>query len=462
MKKDSKVKQRRSSKAYYIDEDWDEGLSDGYLSCDEGDYQGGYDYEEYKPNRSPLRLDILSFQRPNEKKKKEPKTTASSGNPASKLNFDTESETLDPLEFLVHEKPRLVRSKSFTTALLTRRSLRRSSSLSSMPLGQTTQQVRHCAARCIQSLIPARSSVVGPAPRASLTVFSNKCRAAVLIIWPPLKVIPLVGCSPETAQRLQDEIYARVEPYQNNMGWLGYWRLSTTLYARRQEWTQLLEEFPNDSTTLPPPWKALSQGCLKADMTLGRSCNHYDMLKDYVEKQESSPFDIQVESCSTAHVDQVCLVCFDEISDVCQLLPCGHVTCMDCCKAYLKCAANSGQGSIQCAAHKCKVEINIFDAAHILDDDYDTLQSLVRFTLERSAPVQSRFCPSPDCGRLLKPSGDFGSQQSGFNILLCDCGTSLCNDCETGGPAHPGVSCTDFSRLRKAIDSGKMDAELAK
>jgi len=279
-------------------------------------------------------------------------------------------------------------------------------------------------------------------------------------------VLSLVGCSAEIAQAMEEEIALLLGEHGRD-GWLGYWITSMKIVERKGDWTALLESVIDKSLLSMPPyqqrWKCLTLGCENADMILGTCLDRYEMLKEFCRTHEETA-ELVGNACTSANDanNSHCFVCFDEIETECRLLPCGHATCLSCCKAYLKSAAASGQGSIQCSAHKCNVSMNIFDAAHILTDDHETFSRMVRFAVERNITKQgTRFCPSTNCGRLLRPQvGAVESTQPGFNIRICDCGTVACGECEHEG--HPGVPCGDFRKLHSAIDSGGLDAEIAK
>ena len=454
---------------------YSEAVSDdlnNLVGSDDYDYENSFDYEEYRPSGLPLTVDLIACniaaeRRPAQKKKHSIKKRAET----TKVDSE-EAKSADSLDFLRFAEPRLVRSKSSITLLHSQCSKRHQRRSSHVQSDDNLNTVHPPAARsldaacCIQSLISARPSVVGPIPRASLSILSDVSQSAVLIIWFPLRVVPLVNCSPTLALELQRRIEkeATDENIELLHDWSSYWRLTSFLSERRQVWSLYLDRILVENSKSSPT-DFFSLACRKAGMAIGRSQSHYHMLKEYMEKRPSTFSAALGEdrtTCEPTHNDgTTCLVCLDEISDSCQLLPCGHAACVDCYKAYLRSAAHSGQGSIKCAAHNCNVQIDMVDAAHILNDDDDDsrlLQRLVRFTLERSAPLPGRFCPAPHCGKRLQPCRNNVSERDGFNIAICDCGTSLCSDCDTAGPAHPGVSCPVFAKLWK---TSALDDEVA-
>ena len=243
-----------------------------------------------------------------------------------------------------------------------------------------------------------------------------------------------------------------------NNKWLSFWKITTFLVERCDLWIQVLDNLVDEEVN-SVPFEVLTKACRQAGMTLGTSCSQYKMLQDYLAANPPSFRNFKVESDDTYEAvgDHSCPICLDEVTSPCQLFPCAHVACLSCYKSFITSASKSGEGSIPCAAYKCQVQIDLLDVGHILDDnDAEVFQRVVKFTLERSASLQSRFCPAPRCGRRYKVSST--NDTTGFNLTICDCGTFTCNVCENGGgPAHPGLSCSDFSWLQKSIDS-----ELAK
>ena len=465
MKKDSKKKSKNkgnSLPSVYTEQYFYDAVSDDLASIDSNDGDYSFDCEEYQAHRLPLTLDLTAVKPLPAKKKKKMNNVREN----SKSIDNVGSSNAGLLDFSLLTEPRLVRSNSSTVVQgqpskhQRRRSSHTLSDTHPNPLHQSAARSL-ASARCIQTLISARPSVIGPTPRASLPILSDAGRSAVLILWFPLRIVPLVNCSPTLASELKARIEREVshENIELRHEWLSYWRLTTFLKERRHLWTQHLDKMVVDDLG-SSPWDFFATGCRRVGMALGRSHSHYDTLKGYLETRQST-FSAAMVGDRTCKVQDgaVCLICLDEVSDSCQLLPCGHAACMDCYKAYLTSAAYSGEGSIKCAAHNCNVEIDMFDAAHILHDDRDVFQRLVRFALERSAP-ECRFCPAPHCGKLLKPYWKNVPKHNGLNLTVCDCGTSLCNDCESGGPAHPGVSCQDFSKLRNTMNT--VDAEIEK
>lgn len=172
---------------------------------------------------------------------------------------------------------------------------------------------------------------------------------------------------------------------------------------------------------------------------------------------------------------EVCLICFDlmcsENVPYFRIQSCGHCVCIDCWTAYVESVASSERSAtIACPAHQCTSSIGLLDMLHIL---YHRDSSLPRSTaaslFSKLASNEfgncltqgqcGRYCPTPDCGRLLMPSSSTCNAVSEGNILLCTCGQSVCAACPGVCDSHPGIQCTDCAVLRENIDSGRVDAE---
>jgi len=152
----------------------------------------------------------------------------------------------------------------------------------------------------------------------------------------------------------------------------------------------------------------------------------------------------------------------------------------------LRSAASSGDGIIKCPYFRCSNILGIRDIAHIMFDDLyatsDTvdilssaqvLMKLVRFKIEQYLSTRTtntaeaanfRFCPTPSCERIFsftkKAKKDIQSLLlSGLDIVICTCGTSMCADCKGEGSSHLGLTCGEYKKVRKEIDSGRMDDE---
>ena len=149
-------------------------------------------------------------------------------------------------------------------------------------------------------------------------------------------------------------------------------------------------------------------------------------------------------------------------------------------------AASSGSGTIRCAHFRCSNILGISDVVHILFNDSsaasgtsDTLTSsqvvmnLVRFQIEKYISTSAinteeednlLFCSTPLCRNIFSfpkknEKESWVCNLSGSNFVICACGASICADCKGKGHAHLGLTCKEYQKVRKEIDSGRMDDE---
>lgn len=419
-------------------------------------------------------------------------------------------------------KPRFstIRSHSFSTLrrLQSPFKLKRAKSLTRIaPANKKNSKSAVPSLSCIQSILPPGviGGVVGPSLRASLIVTVNdkvgNKRAVAMIAWSvsqaasqrsnrhyDLRVIPITGCgetleaSWTTALLLKRQIYACVDqklPHASNSCSVHerYLELCRLMSANQGTWISMLRRVASASMQ-DTQWH-VSKALGFVGIPYGASLDRFDLFSRYqheehVQKQTTMDDDNEVSENRDADCN-LCLVCFDLISDdddptgVSMLSPCGHRTCPGCWRSYLKSAADDGQGHVLCPAYKCSTKVGLCDAAHILffqpdqgDEEpevaqrnhYDAIlyDKLVRFEMERFATCQLKAwpCPSPYCKQYLTSQArdDVGQ---GWSFSKCLCGMNRCTKCApSGGPAHPGIDCTKYQQMRKAIDSGKLDSEL--
>ena len=407
------------------------------------------------------------------------------------------------LEQVALTKPRLVRSISFhvdkSCDERERHSLcqrHRSASITTFTSTTHPQPSRVAPyTYCIETLLPSmvRPCVVGPTSGASLDIVS--CRAAVVVLWSldrPLPiVVPMAGCgdtlesSWNTANKMQSVLRQRVSSAHNGL-FAGYLRQSEEIASRLDEWTRLLDDCtPQDRQVLPYTFRLLKPICNGKGISFGSSNDRFDLLRMAKNRtlNQATAMESQRDASEGSIDGNLCPVCFDDLTEkkgVVQMIPCAHSICSDCFVHYVASAAGSGHGTLRCVAFKCQTRLSIYDIAHALFDDNDEknydravlFDKLVRFEIEKSgidsclATSKARYCPSPACSRVLVSCGDGNDTINGSNIFSCPCGITLCADsCNENGPSipsHPGIPCDKFQKLRKAIDSGKLDAEVAK
>jgi len=232
--------------------------------------------------------------------------------------------------------------------------------------------------------------------------------------------------------------------------------------------------------------KTLQRALKLSNIAPGISLDHLDIYKIIeiaeVEVIHRAKKDLD---CSLKDEDDMscCPICFDIFDgDQMSLAACGHQVCASCWRGLLRSAASSGDGIIKCPYFRCSNILGIREIAHIMFDDLyatsdtvDILSSaqvlikLVRFKIEQYLSTSEeadnfRFCPTPSCERVFsfKKKAKKDSQSllfSGSDIVICTCGTSMCSDCKGKVSSHLGLTCDEYKKVRKEIDSGRMDDE---
>jgi len=225
-------------------------------------------------------------------------------------------------------------------------------------------------------------------------------------------------------------------------------------------------------------------------INVGISLDHLDIYKK-MEKAEMEALNLSKKDsdCIKKGKDDVscCPICFDAFDgDQMSLAACNHQVCPTCWRGLLRSAASSGGAIIKCPYFRCSNILGICEIAHIMfnelyatSDTADILSSsqvlmdLARFQIEQYISTSAtnveggynfRFCRTPSCNRTFcsKKNAEKDRQSlawSGSNVIICACGSSLCADCKGKGLAHLGLTCDEYKKVRKEVDSGRMDDE---
>ena len=115
------------------------------------------------------------------------------------------------------------------------------------------------------------------------------------------------------------------------------------------------------------------------------------------------------------------------------------------------------------------------EEARSIKDSSRIIANLVRFRIEKyiltnssskKARLGIQFCTTPSCNNVFSPrkinfDGIEDIDESSFdgsNIHFCKCGTSRCGDCNED--SHLGLSCEEYSKIKKELKTGRMDAEI--
>ena len=102
-----------------------------------------------------------------------------------------------------------------------------------------------------------------------------------------------------------------------------------------------------------------------------------------------------------------CPLCYDELaaSDYPELtLTCGHMSCSDCLREYLKIEIGESRVDISCP--ECKERLHPADIHSILKDNTACTAKYEEFMIRRVLVTDpdTRWCPAPDCGWVYKIS----------------------------------------------------------
>jgi len=322
-------------------------------------------------------------------------------------------------------------------------------------------------------------SNLGPDPRGSFIVTADRIRSVFLILVSSnnLKVVPFVasGIPSDRAWHisglLEQAIQQRILTPNEDEVYRSFLKVCDQVCKLEEVWTEIVNGVP-DTPSDDGQINLLENTFKQSGISAGSPTDDFQLLSSWLWLKEHTP----AKASPDADTSETCLICFDrplEHSGLSCLATCGHCVCAGCWAAYIQSTAKSGQpASISCPGHKCKASIDLFDAAHVLFNVSSSLcetttifNKMVSNELEhycRQAKI-GRFCRSPTCGRLLTPStrGTDFEAGSGWNILQCSCGATLCADCPGSERAHPGVSCSRYIEFRENIDSGKADSEYA-
>ena len=96
--------------------------------------------------------------------------------------------------------------------------------------------------------------------------------------------------------------------------------------------------------------------------------------------------------------------------------------------------------------------------------DISVLMNLMTFKMDETLPDKKfNHCSTPSCNRIFSHStfltkDENNSSTKCMEVCLCRCGASRCLYCKE--PAHFGISCMAAKRIRKEVESGRLDNEM--
>jgi len=329
-------------------------------------------------------------------------------------------------------------------------------------------------------------SRLGKAIRGSIKVSCKGPRVVFLIIWSVdgdtyhIHTVPAVNCS-GCESDVVIQVANKITHILRNQFTMSFYdqqeeeilfRLLTDFMTQQQsKICKLCCDELSEVRLLAPLEKALRKTNIDIERTLDYfdtfNTNEFHGFHDLKVYNEGD--DKEDDWVTLTEADDVCPICFDpfENNDV-YLRTCGHRACVSCWRGLIKSSSSSGETCISCPAFKCNEKLTIRDIAHILFDDSEgissvdvnTLINLIKFNIDASLVSHAKFCSTPSCTKMFPMRQsvlDSDESQPGMSVYLCSCGTSMCNDCYQ--PAHFGMSCSDYERVTKEMDSGRIDAE---
>ena len=174
--------------------------------------------------------------------------------------------------------------------------------------------------------------------------------------------------------------------------------------------------------------------------------------------------------CNTPHVPTAaelasrsslatCLICFEPVTreqcfEAREADACGHYTCVECARAYLRSKIDSGSlSSLRCCADQCARPLSEVELQSGLSErDYKRYQRFLRLQ-QLGADPNVVFCSSGGCDVAL-----FGGP--GLTQLQCpDCQRSVCFQCRV--PWHEHQTCAEYRHAQSQLSEAAKAAQCA-
>mmetsp|Transcript_19277 Transcript_19277/g.22955 ORF Transcript_19277/g.22955 Transcript_19277/m.22955 type:complete len:903 (-) Transcript_19277:353-3061(-) len=363
-----------------------------------------------------------------------------------------------------------------------------------------------------------QTSQIKSMPSGSISIVCQTSRVAVLVLWSVkfpsndqagfnIQVAPIINFLHDSEMIIGTAKYigtALMEKFTCHHGDFNTCKTQTEALQLYGELSQFILSIKTDIATMLSEKMATltaSNNGIRYTRTIHRalqlsnttpsiSLDHLDIYKKIEIVEIEVIHRAETDSdCSLNGEDDVscCPICFDIFNgDQMSLEACNHQVCASCWRGLLRSAASSGEPIIKCPYFRCSNILGIREIAHIMFDElYATsntadilssaqvLMKLVRFQIEQYLSTGTtntdevtnfRCCPTPSCERAFsftkKAKKDRQSLLwSGSDIAICTCGASMCADCENKGSSHLGLTCDEYKKVRKEIDSGRMDDE---
>lgn len=144
----------------------------------------------------------------------------------------------------------------------------------------------------------------------------------------------------------------------------------------------------------------------------------------------------QLDDCT------VCNICYTTLTPhLVMKLPCGHLFCRNCIKAYLTIEITEGRVlRIKCCDSECKHELNDMTIQDVIEMDLFNKYKKFKRTKEIEADPSAKWCPNSLCGAVVYSDNILGQ------YLKCNlCETEICYLCNEEW--HPKKSCEQASDI---------------
>ncbi|XP_041354422.1 cullin-9-like [Gigantopelta aegis] len=164
----------------------------------------------------------------------------------------------------------------------------------------------------------------------------------------------------------------------------------------------------------------------------------------------------QTENTNICNEDTVfCQICFEEMcvqggKPFTALSTCKHWFCDGCWRQYLLNSVNySGLLRIRCPEYGCETVVDITTMLIFLNIRNINHLHQRNVSINVQASQNKKWCPFPDCGRVLVTSATTGDVATVPTSMTCGCGTSLCFKCMQA--AHWPASCEQIKLYKEEI-----------
>ncbi|KAK3091701.1 hypothetical protein FSP39_022001 [Pinctada imbricata] len=152
----------------------------------------------------------------------------------------------------------------------------------------------------------------------------------------------------------------------------------------------------------------------------------------------------------------ICFICFEDISEeigqtFC-LQECGHWFCTNCWQDHIITGLENGIREIRCPEYKCNTRVTSSFMLSLLNLRLVEKFVIKAHDLEIEEDQLRKWCPNPQCGRVLSIS----KNAKCLNVS-CACGMEVCFDCLQ--PAHWPATCKQSMTYWRTLKSNGHDVD---